>query len=159
MRGQKHLIKCRCVLPQFKGRIDAPAHQFVVFSEIDDNDIVKVKYSQCNNCGLVHRVIDICKSEVITGKESMTSIVTIDDVKNSLPKNLADILERNNSDLSTWEAAQFVLENKHWGDIVILAQEEESGTRQGKYVRLMSETFFKVETFSREEVVTPGISR
>jgi len=156
MRGQRHLVKCRCVLPQFKGVVNPPAHQFVVFSVISDDNSVKPKYSQCNNCGIIHKVVDICTSEILSGKEAMGSIVKIEDIKLSLPANLADILERNNVDIATWESAQFILENKEWGNFVILAQEEESGTKQGKYVRIMSETFFKVESFSREEVAVPS---
>jgi len=156
MRGQRHLVKCRCVLPQFKGITSPPAHQFIVFSVISEENAVTVKYAQCNNCGIIHKVTDICTSEILSGKEAMNSIVKIEDIKLSLPPNLADILERNNADVATWEAAQFILENKEWGNFVILAQEEESGTRQGKYVRIMSETFFKVESFSREEVAVPS---
>lgn len=155
MRGHKHLVKCRCVLPQFKGSIDPPVHHFVVFSVVDDADNVKVKYAQCNNCGVVHKVVDICKSEILPGKESMSALVGIEDIKASLPPNLVDILARNSVDLPTWEQAQFVLENKLWGDFVVLTHEEESGSRQGKYVRIMSETFFKIESFSREEIVAP----
>lgn len=156
MRGQHHLVKCRCVLPQYKGATNPPVHQFVVFSIITDTDSVKQKFAQCNNCGIVHKVTDICVSEILAGKEAMASVVKIEDVKLSLPPNLSDILERNNVDVATWEQAQFIIENKEWGNFVILAQEEESGTRQGKYVRIMSETFFKVESFSREEVAVPS---
>lgn len=153
MKGQKHLIKCRCVLPQFKGKSNVP-HQFVVFSVVNDDDSVVVKHSQCNNCGIIHKITDICTSEILTGKEEMGSIITIDDVKGSLPANLVNILERNNVDLPTWEQAQFILEQKQWGNIVVLAQEDDGGVKQGKYVRIMSETFFKVENFSRDEVLT-----
>lgn len=156
MRGQKHLVQCRCVLQQYKSFPSPPRHQFMVFSVIDDNDNCIVKYAQCNNCGLVHKVIDVCKSEIITGKEQSNSIITIDDIKASLPANLSSILERNNVDLPTWELAQFIVENKRWGEFAILGTEEESGTRQGKYVRIMSDTFFKIETFSRDEVLLPG---
>ena len=159
MRGQKHLVKCRCVLPQFKGRVDPPVHHFVVFSVINENDSVKTKYAQCNNCGAVHKVTDICTSEIIANKESMASIVDVNDIKASLPSNLVNILERNNADLPSWENAAFILENKQWGEIVVLNQEEEAGTRQGKYVQIMSDTFFKIETFGREEVLTPGGKR
>lgn len=155
MRGQRHLLKCRCVLPQFKGGLNPPQHQFVVFSVVKDDDSVILKYSQCNNCGLIHKVTDICTSDVLPGKEAMGSIVGIDDIKLSLPSNLVDILERHNCDLPTWEQAQFILENKQWGNFIILAQEEDAGTKQGKYARIMSETFFKIETFTREEVVVP----
>ncbi len=155
MRGQRHLVKCRCVLPQFKGITNPPAHQFIVFSVISEENTVAVKYAQCNNCGIIHKITDICTSEILSGKEAMNSIVKIEDIKLSLPPSLADILERNNADVATWESAQFIIENKQWGSFVILAQEEESGTKQGKYVRIMSETFFKVESFSREEFAVP----
>lgn len=155
MRGQKHLVKCRCVLPQFKALPQPPQHQFVVFSVIGDDDKVVLKYSQCNNCGAVHKVTDICQSEVIKTKDGMSSIIQFEDLKSSLPSNLSAILERHNSDLSTWEQAQFILENKRWGEFVILAQEEDAGVKQGKYVRIMSDTFFKVESFSRDDLVVP----
>jgi len=155
MRGQKHLLKCRCVLPQFKDLNNPPVHQFVVFSQIDDEDNVVVKFTQCNNCGLIHKVKDLCTSEILAGKENMSSIINLEDIKLSLPSTLVSILERNNCDISTWEQAQFILENKQWGNFVTLTQEEESGTRQGKYLRIMSETFFKIETFTREEQIVP----
>lgn len=156
MRGQLHLIKCRCVLPQFKNTQESPSHQFIVFSSINDNDEVVAKYVQCNNCGLVHKVVDICKSEILQGKENLASILTIDDIKVSMPPNLVSILERHNVDLHIWEQSQFILENKLWGDFVVLAKEEDGGTKQGKYVRIMSETFFKIESFSRIDVLSPG---
>lgn len=156
MRGQKHLLQCRCVLQQYKNAVNPIKHQFMVFSVIDDDDNVIQKYAQCNNCGLVHKVVDICKSEIISGKEQSNSIITIEEIKCSLPQNLVAILERNNADLSTYEYAQFILENKRWGEFVVLTSEEESGVKQGKYVRVISETFFKVETFNRNEVLTPG---
>jgi hypothetical protein len=155
MRGQRHLVKCRCVLPQFKGITSPPQHQFLVFSIVNEDDTIQVKYSQCNNCGIIHKVKDICTSDILPGKENMGSIVKIEDIKTSLPSNLIDILERNNCDLPAWEQAQFILENKQWGNFVILAQEEEAGTKQGKYVRIMSETFFKIESFVREDIVVP----
>ncbi|NBW06494.1 MAG: hypothetical protein EBR82_00535 [Caulobacteraceae bacterium] len=153
MRGQRHLVYCRCVLPQFKSLPDPPKHQFVVFSVIDDDDNAVPKYAQCNNCGLVHKVVDICKSEILSKKESIASIISIDDIKTSLPPNLVDILERHNVEIATWEQAQHILENKEWGSFVTLTGEEEDGMRHGKYVRMMSESFFKIETFSRDSVV------
>lgn len=152
LTGQKHLVKCKCVLPQYKNAQDPPQHQFVVFSVINEDDSVRVKYTQCNNCGAIHRVTDICTSEVLPGKENMSSIVTVDDIKASLPANLVDILERNDVDPPTWEQAQFIYENKQWGNFVVLASDEDAGTKQGKYVRIMSETYFKIESFTRDDV-------
>lgn len=150
--GHKHLIKCRCVLPHLRGLPQPPQHQFVVFSILED-DVPILKYAQCNNCGILHKVTDICKSEILAGKEHMSSIMTIDDIKQNLPKNLVDILERHNAELPSWEHAAFVLENKQWGNFVILTQEKEDGAIHGKYVRLLGETFFKIETFTREEIL------
>lgn len=126
----------------------------MVFSVINDNEEVVVKYAQCNNCGLIHKVIDICTSEIIAGKESSASVINIEEVKAGLPKNLCDILERSNVDLSTWESAQFILENKRWGDFVVLSHEEEGGVRHGKYLRVLGENMFKVDNFIREEVTS-----
>jgi hypothetical protein len=128
----------------------------MVFSVINDDDNVIVKFAQCNNCGIVHKITDVCTSEIIAGKEVMSSIVTVEDMKPSMPPSLVNILERNNAEISTWELAQFIIEQKQWGSIVVLTQEEDAGQRQGKYVRIMSDTFFKVETFTRDEVVVPN---
>lgn len=152
-RGHRHLIECRCVLPQFKARKDPPRHKFVVFSIVDENDIVETKYAQCNNCGLVHKVIDICSSEIQQSKESSSFILSIDDIKLSLPKELAIILEKYKVDLPSWEQAAFILENKEWGNFVMLEQEDEGDSKMGKYVRILGETLFKIENFSRNDYV------
>jgi hypothetical protein len=149
--GLKHLITCRCVMSQFKNRPDPPRHQFTVFSSMNDDSTVNVKFSQCNNCGVVHKVVDICRS-VIVNREEMGSIMTVDELRPSLPANLASILDSNRADLPTWEMASFILENKRWGDFLVLSTDEVDGTRQGKYVRIMGENMFKVESFTREEV-------
>lgn len=152
LNGVKHLITCRCVLPQFKRRPNPPQHQFVVFSVINDDDTVKMKFVQCNNCGIVHKVTEVNRSEVVS-RESMGSLSTIDDIKVGLPTNLATVLEANSADLPTWENAQFIYENKRWGSFVVLATDEEEGLRQGKYVMILGENLIKVETFAREEIV------
>lgn len=150
--GQKHLIKCRCVLPQFKNSPDSKQHRFVVFSEVVE-DITKQKYSQCNNCGLVHKVIDICTSEIMQGKESMGSIMSIEDIKVGMNQGLIGVLERHQCDLPTWEHARYVVENKRWGDIVILTNDNEDDDKVIKYVRILGETLFKVDSHTRKDVI------
>jgi hypothetical protein len=150
--GLKHLITCRCVLQQLKRMDNPPQHQFVVFSVINDDGSVQVKFSQCNNCGIIHKVSEINRSEVVS-RESMGSIPTIDDIKAGMPPRLVDLLESNDVDLSTWEHAQFIIENEDWGSFVVLKTDEEEGMRQGKYVRIMGANMFKIETFARDEVV------
>lgn len=151
-RGHRHLLKCRCILPQFRNMTNPPQHQFVVFSVLED-DVPVIKYSQCNNCGIIHKVTDFCKSEIVQGKEYMSSLMSVEDIKQNLPQNLVDILERNSVELPGWEQAAFLLENKEWGNFVILTQDTDSGAVHGKYVRFMSESFFKIESFVREDVI------
>lgn len=152
-KGQKHLIKCRCILPQFKNSKNPIQHQFVVFSLLDESDNVLTKYSQCNNCGIIHKVVDICKSEIIPTKESMNSLIKIEDIRPSLHNNFASILDANFADIATWEAVQFIVENKKWGDFVVLTSEQESNEIHGKYIRILGETLCKVEAFNRSSGV------
>lgn len=153
MDGLKHVITCRCIMQQFKRLRNAPLHKFVVFSVIGDDNAVIPKFVQCNNCGVIHKVIDVARSEIVTSREHMASIVTLDEIKTSIPEKLAAVLEANNCDLPTWEAVSFILESQKWGSFVVLTADEEGGTRQGKFVRILSESLFKVESFTREEVV------
>lgn len=146
--GQKHLVKCRCVLPQFKNQEKPQVHQFVVFSVIED-DVVQQKYAQCNNCGLIHKITDVCTSEIQNGKENMSSLITIDDIKCSLHQNLINLLEINKADLPTWEAVNFIIENKQWGNFVVITKDQEGEEIHGKYIRILGDSLFKVENFSR----------
>lgn len=152
MMGLKHLVTCRCVLPTFKRHPNPPQHQFVVFSIIDDKGDVKPKFAQCNNCGSIHKVIEINRSEVMPGREEMSSIMTVDDIRVGLPEKLVGVLEANDADVATWEAVQFIYENKRWGEFVVLTSDEEGGLRQGKYLTILGENMLKVEGFEREEV-------
>jgi hypothetical protein len=112
------------------------------------------KIVQCNNCGIIHRVVDACRSEIVLNKESSSSLVTIDDIKLSLSEGIVGALEAADADLATWEAVKFVIDNKKWGDYVVLTAESTEGTRQGKYIRILSDRLYKVEVFSREELVS-----
>lgn len=151
--GQKHYVNCRCILPQLKYMKDPPTHRFVTFSIIEEDGSVRPRYAQCNNCGVIHRVTDICTSEIVFSKENMSSIVTISDIEASLPNSLCVVLRGANADLSTYENAQFVYEQKRWGDTVILTSDLDGDIRSGKYVRILGEALFKVETFERREIV------
>lgn len=151
--GLKHLIQCRCILPQFKKLQNPPRHKFVVFSVIADDGNTTTKFVQCNNCGIIHKVIDIGRSEIVSGREFMSSIMSIDEIRSSLPEKLANILTANDCDLPTWEAAKFINENKRWGEFVVLSSDEEDGMRQGKYVTIIGDNLIKVDSFTREEVI------
>jgi len=147
VQGIKHLIQCHCVLPQFKDRSDPVFHKFTVFSIIDESDTVQPKFSQCNNCGVVHRVVDICKSE-LTSKEESKSIPNIDDIKFSLSPDLSRVLESYQCDLATWEQAEWIFLNKVWDQWIVLSRDEDDqGELHGKRLIFSEDGRFRIEAF------------
>ena len=154
MQGIKHLIECHCMLPQYKNRPDPVFHKFIVFSIIDDSDTVIPKYAQCNNCGIVHKIIDICKSEIITGKEELKSLPIIDDIRFSLSEDIQRILDSYNADLPSWEHVQFIIENKVKGSHVVLTSDIMEDEIQGKMLIFDDKGKIKIETFIYQNTVS-----
>lgn len=83
----------------------------------------------------------------------MRSVRTLDEIKAGLPDKLVAILDSNHADVATYEAAEFIIENQRWGDHVFLMTDEESGVMQGKYVRILTDALFKVDTVTGEAYV------
>jgi hypothetical protein len=99
----KYLLECKCILPQFKNSNPIVFHKFLVFSEIDTaNGLIIPSYAQCNNCGVIHKITEIGRSTVLK-KENLNALLTIDDIKSSLPPRLASILEQNDCALPYWQ--------------------------------------------------------
>ncbi len=153
MRGQQHLVQCHCMLPQYRGRKEPVFHKFIVFSVIDNSDTVIPKYVQCNNCGAVHKVYDICKSELITGKDELNTVTTIKEISRGLPADLRDILTSYNCDLPIWENVLFIYLNKMWGQTVVLTRDNINNEVQGKVLRLNSEESLLIENYLISESV------
>jgi len=149
MQGIKHLIECHCVLPQFRDRRVPLYHSFVAFSILDDDDNVIPKYSQCNNCGVIHRVIDVTKSEVALGNDNAAAVVSIDDLRHSVPESVANVLDSYGVDVATWEETVFLIENAMWGSTVTLVSDESGDEIHGKQLRFMRNMQFKIEPFIR----------
>lgn len=144
MQGVKCYIKCRCILPQLREKKNPPTHQFEIFVTLDDGDNCIEKYVQCNNCGIIHKVVDVCKSQIIQGKEHMNSIVSVDDIKLGLDARLISILETNNAELPTYEQVQFVIENQQWGTHVVLNRDREGFVEHLKLLKIMGLATFKI---------------
>lgn len=147
--GHIHLIACRCVLPHLKSSKEPPPHRFRVFTRLVD-DVPVVKYAQCNNCGLVHRVTDLGRSE-ITGKDEGRSVKTISDIKPLLPEKLVSILESNDADLASYELCEHVLNHQEWGRFVVLSSEPDGSITHVKILEIMGPNFFRVETEERQD--------
>lgn len=147
MQGVKHLVQCHCVLPQYKNAAEPIFHKFVVFSIIDDSDTVQPKFAQCNNCGIVHKVVDICKSELTT-REEAKALPNIEDIKFSISPELVRVLESYQSDLATWEQAEWITLTKSWDQWITLVREEnENDEIHGKRLIFLDDGRFRIEGF------------
>jgi hypothetical protein len=147
MYGIRHLISCRCILPQFK-KINNPLfHKFVVFSIVDDDDKIVESHAQCNNCGIVHRITDMCKSVIVKGKEQLASIPTLSDIKLEIPESLSELLESYHADITVWQHAQFILRHQRWGDKIIIHREEKEDEVSGKILNFVGPNQFRMESF------------
>jgi hypothetical protein len=98
-----------------------------VFS-LTDNETVKEKYVTCNNCDIVHRVYDICKSEIKWGKEGYKSLIyTKEDISfnlaNNGKQNISDLLTINDVDIPDWELVDYLIEKNLEGHVVLSKKE------------------------------------
>lgn len=146
LEGIKHIIECHCTLPQYRNSINPVYHKFVVFS-ILKNDIVVPKHAQCNNCGVIHYVVDIMKSQPSLSDEHSDSVTTIDDIKMQLPPKILTALENYQVDLPTYEEISFLYENEKWGSKIIIARKEFEGIVTGKTLMILGPDKVKIETF------------
>ena len=151
MDGVKHLIQCHCVLPQYRRRTNPIFHRFVVFSVIDDEDQVIPKLVSCNNCGAVHRVTEINRSEIVPHKEGTRSIITEAELAMTLPTDLVDLFRSYKVDKATWEEAVWIIDESQWGKTVTLIRESDGEEVNGKVLTYVSPGRFRVESFTRKE--------
>jgi len=147
--GQKHAVKCRCILPQFKKRENPIFHEFVVFSTVTDG-VFNETFAQCNNCSIVHRVTDFCKSEITT-KENIRSVATIEDISLSLKDDVVDLLKSNNADLAMFQEVAFIVENNIVNKKILLEKEAIEGYVAGKFLTLLESGRFRVEHFNYQD--------
>ena len=132
MAGDKHLIQCHCVLPQFRKRPDPIFHKFVVFSNISESGDVMPKIVKCNNCGVLHKVTDFCKSEMIYGIDESFATMTIADLSRQIPDSIKEILETHRCDIATWEQVGDIIQNNEWGTSSVIAKDTISGINTDK---------------------------
>lgn len=149
----KHLIECNCILPQFKAAMPPVFHKFIVFSELKEKSELLPSYVKCNNCGAIHRVYEVNKSE-LTKNENTRGVVSFDELKLSLPEKIVIILEKYECDITVWQEIMFLIENKIWGNEVVLSRETEE-TQQKKRTLITTlliagETLFKINKREKE---------
>jgi len=148
VKSIKHTIQCHCILPQYRNREEPVFHQFIAFGVIDDSDTLISKYVNCNHCSAVHRIFDVCKSEIVVGKEDINSTVSIDDVSLMIPKDIVSVLEAYDCDLPEYEHALFIYQNKLFNESIILTRDSMESEVIGKRL-----TFTKMGSASIESFV------
>ena len=153
LSGIKHLIECHCILPQYRGRKETVFHKFVVFSIVDASDTCVPKYVQCNNCSAVHKVYDICKSEIIPGRDELKTVVSIEEVKFGMNSDVRDLLDSYSCDIATWEMAKFILDNEKWGSSLVITQDTINENIQGKFLVFHAKDKFQIENFIRTDTI------
>lgn len=154
MPGIKHLLECHCVLAIYRTGIEEPQnHKFSVYSKIDKSDKVVPKYIKCNNCETVHYVYDLCRSEIKPGKDQSEITVSIDDLSLMLPERLASLLLKTKVDLSSWEHIVDILDEKRWGESVVLKRDIIEEKQHVKLIKILSNEKFKIENHIIEDII------
>lgn len=149
--SQRHLIKCRCILTKNKS-VEANTFSFVTCSMIIDG-VVQQSFAECPNCGILHKIVDICRSEIINKGDLVGVAKTIDDLKLSLPEKLVSILSAHELDVSSWQHAANIIEHELWGMFVVLKRESIGSDELIKLIRILSPTLFKVETKNGQSTI------
>ena len=153
MPGTKHLIQCHCILPQFRNMDKPLFHKFTVFSEFDSEGEIIPKIAKCNNCGVIHRVVDFCRSEIITNLEDSSVISSINEVKQSLPDSLCKVLEESKSDLATWEQVDNIFENEEWNSTIVLGKQTIEDETHVKVLSIIGPDKYKIRNHIRQETI------
>ena len=154
MPGIKHLIECHCVLAIYRtGEKEPQNHKFVVYSKTDDNQKIIPRLVKCNNCQTLHNVYDYCKSEIKVGKDQSEVLLTIDDLSLMLPPRLSNMLLKSDADRSNWEHILDIIEEKRWGESVVLKRDIIGEKEHLKVITVLGEEKFKIENTVIEDLI------
>jgi hypothetical protein len=144
MPGIKHLIECHCVLPLYRDSQKIIYHKFPVYSKIKEDGKLIEKLVKCNNCEAVHLIKELCKSSIQPGKDQTSVTLTKEDMSYMLSDKLVLLLEKTNSDIPIWEHVLDIVDEKRWGEDVVIKREIIDEKEHVKILRLLSENKFKV---------------
>jgi hypothetical protein len=119
---------------------------------MDENGIVNPKLVMCNNCERIHRVTDICKSNILHDGSGRFGIRTVDDVKSGLPTSLVKLVDKNEISLPVWEEIEYKFKNKD-SSPTILGKEHIKGDVFGKYLEIKDLDSFSIGDFHRNDAI------
>jgi hypothetical protein len=129
-------------------------HKFPVYSKVDASGKIIPKLSKCNNCQSLHYIHDYCRSELRGGKDESMVTLSIDDIALSLPDKLVNTLIKVDSDISTWEHCLDIIEEKRWGEHVVLSRDIINENEHVKILFINNENQFKIENKIINTLVT-----
>lgn len=146
MPGLKHLIECHCTLKIYSAERKTIYHKFPVYSKLDKEGSLIKKIVKCNNCEAAHIVTDVCKSELMAGKDQTGVTTTIDDISISLPQRLVDLLNKLECDITAYEHCLDIIEEDRWGEMVVLRRDIINENESLKILVIDGENKFKIRT-------------
>jgi|DEB19_MinimDraft_2_1074335.scaffolds.fasta_scaffold19457_3 hypothetical protein len=157
MEGVRHFVECLCQpawtrqLEDTDDRKTKLFHRFPVFSVIDDSGSCVEKYVKCDNCDLVHKVLEVGVSEPMKGGMTDSwSAVTKEDVSLGLGAGIKEALDRHKCDVATYEHVAWIIENSRWGESVIMTKNRQASKIEGKRLVILSSNLCKVVPFLEE---------
>lgn len=119
-------------------------HKFPVYSKIDDYENVIPKYVKCNNCDTLHYVFEVCKSELKLGKDEVTFVNDVNDIKVNIPDKLLSVLEKNSVGLAIYEEVLDAIENNYFPLHIVLQREVVDDVVHVKSLTINGKDSFKI---------------
>ena len=104
------------------------------------------KYAQCNNCGVIHKIVDVCRSEIATNRAEIT-VLSKEDIKLMLPSPVVNTLENYECDVPSWEHALFIIEERQWDQFIVLEKNVIDDGFEGKLLRFKGDNRYAIEPF------------
>ena len=153
MPGFKHLIECHCVLAIYRNSEKIVYHKFPVYSKIDKDGRLVEKIVKCNNCEAVHVVKEACRSQIKPGKDQSEVAICKEDLKYSLGSRLSEFLEKVDADIATWEHIVDIVEEKRWGEKVVIKRDIIDSVEHVKIISITGDDRFKVASESIRDVI------
>jgi hypothetical protein len=153
--GIKHLIECHCTLKIYEGSDNHVYHKFPVYTQLDKDGKVIERLAQCNHCNTIHKIYDVCKSDIIrSGKDDHNTALSKDDISYQLSDKINNVLRRYNCDISTWEQVLDYCEKEYWNQQIILNRELIEGKYHVKIMTLLSSEKIKIQNKIIENDIT-----
>lgn len=153
MPGIKHLIECHCFLTIYKKGQNMFNHRFPVYSKIDEQGRIIPKLVKCNNCEAAHFVTKIGRSELRPGKDQTDTVLKIEDFKHDLPSKIFNYLIENNCNISDFEHVKDIIEERRWGENVIIRRDIVDEKQQIKYIVINSKNNFQIKSDTIEDLI------